>query len=205
MIFKRHRKEGHFLEFSRNSLRRSKLTMKLPPPGDIVLFFVPESSVPRTYATVHNIHLPTFPTQGGFSLFWGAITCFTTTVEFSEALSRRPHLRHRKNCSDRIWRRGGSTTGVRGISRTVPTLLIPFLKEILRSHNTMGRGCRPTSCEALVAPTDSFLPPSPPPRRCALLSLYYVPALTDEPRTPFCGWICQSHTNQLFSGDPADF
>lgn len=51
----------------------------------------------------------------------------------------------------------------------------------------MGPVSRPTSREASFAPTDSLLPPLSPltPRLCAFYFLFYVPALTDEPRT-FC-------------------
>jgi len=54
------------------------------------------------------------------------------------------------------------------------------------AHNhglsSMGHGCRPTPRETLTKPPSPApsLPPLPP-RRCALHSLNYVPALTDEP------------------------
>jgi len=78
------------------------------PPRSHSLVLVSESGIPRTYATVLNRPLPT---QGGGQQFLGSNPMYKTTVEFSEAHSRRPHLRHTKHCSNRFWRGGGRLKG----------------------------------------------------------------------------------------------
>jgi len=55
-------------------------------------------------------------------------------VEFSEAHSRRPHLKHTKHRSNDVFEEEVLKTGVRGTSTTVSTLLFPFLQEIWQSH-----------------------------------------------------------------------
>jgi len=84
---------------------QGKLKHEVFPPRSHSPVLVSESGIPRTYATVLNTPLPT--QRGRSAIFGGAITCFTTTVEFSEAHSRRSHLRDTKHCSNRFWRGRG--------------------------------------------------------------------------------------------------
>jgi len=75
------------------------------------------------------------PTQGGgVSRFWGAITFSQPTWNF-QSPTVVDHILDTRSIAATDFREGeGSTKRVRRIRTTVPTLLLPFLQEILRIH-----------------------------------------------------------------------
>jgi len=105
---------------------------EVPPPGHIVLFCL---RIQCSKDICDGAQQPPCNTRGGSGLFGMPISCFTATVGFSEAHSRRPHLRHTKHCSNRIWRQGlvdYRSQGNQHNGRYTPTSI--FARNLAESH-----------------------------------------------------------------------
>jgi len=78
----------------------------------------------------------THPSQdkGGVSNFWGQSHVSQPPWNFQRRTVVDHTLDTRSIAATYFGEEEGSTTGVRGVSTTSPTLLLPFLQEVLRSH-----------------------------------------------------------------------
>jgi len=108
-----------------------KVTNEVFPPRSHSPVFDSESSIPRNYATVLNTPDPIF---GGSAACGWRSPVSQPPWNFQRYKTVDHTLGTRSIAAPDFGEGEGSTTGVGGISSTVPTLLLLFLKEVLRSH-----------------------------------------------------------------------